>query len=692
MQAGLLLHSNARLLGSGGGCLNMAAANSRSGNSGIFWMNGASDDEEPLVLVPSVSGLEGEAKTRTSFISGSGRTGSQRGTTMRARRSYDCSHETTLKKCGKKHLQSQQSGIHAKEKVSAHHSVTAVLGHALSPASGTFLPSTQVISEVSKSQVCLKDLCPEDKRRIANLIEELARVSEEKEESVQRLKDEQEHFEHKIQKLEQQNVIIVQERESLQQQYRECQELLGLYQQYLSQQQAKLNESISQLSQAPPHSKVRRWIMCAVAYRCIATGGITMGMLMCAPYSENAPVCHPPADSSTKTGGEARPRGPSAVMIDDEAPWKSTTVTVSLPGKSLKVLRSEEAPSRTSTSRANGSLCDGSYLSLAATRAQPPQVHMRGGGGGRGGIQTLRNHAPLSCDSEFSPTDGPIKQRRIQKRESGESYRRCNHCLGSGPGGGSGLANGRHDTFMQHECTRLHRVSANGSEADEALTRPLLGHEDWEDKRHQLLLQKMQLEMEREKLQARLAEQEERLNRQNQELRQSRLDYSRFQQAAQSDLSCSNTRSGDPQPANESHPHLPPNLSDDAELHPAGQSLHGKPPQTAAARLETGNEALEQPRKDTATSPLKSSASCSKPTSVSVIRKTPQARLDFSLVELLDVFSPVSTPQRPKSSQRRLIAPKPVGQTLLTPAGSYPQSTQQDLEESQILEDIFFIC
>lgn len=41
------------------------------------------------------------------------------------------------------------------------------------------------------------------------------RVSEEKEESVQRLKDEQEHFECKLQKLEQQNVIIVQERESI---------------------------------------------------------------------------------------------------------------------------------------------------------------------------------------------------------------------------------------------------------------------------------------------------------------------------------------------------------------------------------------------------------------------------------------------------------------------------------------------
>lgn len=77
------------------------------------------------------------------------------------------------------------------------------------------------------------------------------------------------------------------------------------------------------------------------------------------------------------------------------------------------------------------------------------------------------------------------------------------------------------------------------------------------------------------------------------------------------------------------------------------------------------------------------------------------SRLDFSLVEILDVFSPISAPElsklstrRPKTSQRRpgLTVPKPVGRTLLTPAGSYPQSGRQDLEESQILEDIFFIC
>ncbi|XP_035857882.1 protein hinderin isoform X1 [Sander lucioperca] len=604
----------------------MAAAATKSGNSGIFWMNGVSDEEQPLVFVP---GLEGEGKTPTPFSLRSGSstsTSSKRGTKMRTRRSSDCKNETTLRKVVKKQgsSQSERSGVYTKENVSVHPSATVATEHTVSPALGTFISSTQVISETSraKSQVCLKDLCPEDKRRIANLIEELARVSEEKEESVQRLKDEQENFESKIQKLEQQNVIIVQERESLQQQYRECQELLGLYQQYLSQQQAKLNQSIAQLSQAPAHSKV---------------------------------------------------------------------------------LRSEEVPSRTSTSRANGSLFDGSYLSLAATPAQQPQVH-RSGGGGRA-IHTHSNHVSLSCVSEFSPTDGPIKQHRIQKRECREphsqSHHRCEHYQGSGQDSDSCLENGHHDNFNQHECKRLHSGSAIGSEAKEALTRPLLGHEDWEEKRHHLLLQKMQLEMERERLQARLAEQEERLNRQNQQLRQSRLDYSRFQQGTQSDLSSSNTRKGDPQPEGPSHQDSPPSVCEDAKVHPAGQSMNGKRSQTVPTLLDNGNEALERSRKDMATSPAKSPARLSKPTSVAVIQKTPEARLDFSVVELLDVFSPVSAPElskqstrRPKTSQRRpgLSAPKPVGRILLPAAGSYPQSTQQDLEESQILEDIFFIC
>lgn len=84
------------------------------------------------------------------------------------------------------------------------------------------------------------------------------------------------------------------------------------------------------------------------------------------------------------------------------------------------------------------------------------------------------------------------------------------------------------DINMEYLFTyRLHRRNIKGSEAKEDLTRPLLGHKDWEEKRHRLLLQKMQLETERELLQARLAEQEERLNRQSEQLRQSQLDYNR---------------------------------------------------------------------------------------------------------------------------------------------------------------------
>uniref|UniRef100_A0A4X2LXJ4 KIAA1328 n=1 Tax=Vombatus ursinus TaxID=29139 RepID=A0A4X2LXJ4_VOMUR len=62
---------------------------------------------------------------------------------------------------------------------------------------------------------CLKDLCPEDKRRIANLIKELARVSEEKEVTEERLKAEQESFEKKIRQLEEQNELIIREREDI---------------------------------------------------------------------------------------------------------------------------------------------------------------------------------------------------------------------------------------------------------------------------------------------------------------------------------------------------------------------------------------------------------------------------------------------------------------------------------------------
>ncbi|KAM7006179.1 protein hinderin [Tautogolabrus adspersus] len=598
----------------------MAAAETASGNLGIFWMNSASDDDTPLVFVP---GVGGKMKTQTPFRMGPGSTNasSKRVSNMPAGHGSDCKDGTMLKKGAKKqgHLQREHSGVYIKEKVSVRCPATLATEHIPLPsANGTLLSSRQVTeTNRAKSLVCLKDLCPEDKRRIANLIEELARVSEEKEVSVQRLKDEQETFERKIQQLEQQNLIIAQERESMQQQYRECQELLGLYQQYLSQQKAKLNQSIAQLSQAPAHSKV---------------------------------------------------------------------------------LSSEEAPSR-----ANGSLFDGSYLGLATARAQQPQVS-RSGCRGKGVVQISSDADSLSSVSESSPTDGPIKQQRSQKRQCRKPHLRCEHCQDSGYGtqqrrtdNGSRLENDQYQSFNQNESARLHSGNAIGSEAKEALARSQLGHEDWEEKRHQLLLQKMQLELERERLHARLAEQEERLHRQNQQLHQTRHDYSRFQQATKSDLNSAASRNVDPQLAGPSLQDLPSSVCEEPEVQPGRQSLHQKPSRT----LDNGNEVFELSKKDMSTSPVQPPVSLSKPTSVSVIQKTPEARLEFSVVELLDIFTPVSAPelnkpstQRSKTTQFRLApaAPKPVDRTLCTSVGPYPRHAQQDLEESQILEDIFFIC
>uniref|UniRef100_A0A672Y4L1 Zgc:162344 n=1 Tax=Sphaeramia orbicularis TaxID=375764 RepID=A0A672Y4L1_9TELE len=443
---------------------------------------------------------------------------------VRVKDNSDCEKKATLKRGGRKqnHPQSDCSGAYIKEKVFVHPSDTDVTEEAPFPAPGG---SPLFLSQVHVYEFCLKDLCPEDKRRIANLIEELARVSEEKEESVQRLKDEQESFEHKIQQLEQQNQVIAQERESLQQQYRECQELLGLYQQYLSQQQVKLNQSIAQLSQQATNSKV----------------------------------------------------------------------------------------SRTSLSRANGSLFDGSYLSLAAARAQQPHV-CRNNGVGKEAVQPISNHACLSCDSEFSPADAAISQHRSRKGECtnshSESYYKCDYCQ--------------------------HSVQDSGYGTQQR-TKNNVPHPENIEKRHQLLMQKMQLEMEREKLQARLAEQEDRLNRQNPQQRQSHPDYNSVQ--------------------------------GDAKMQPVEQTLDEKCPQPLTSPLDSGSH------------------NCGE-------------LLDLSLAELLDIFSPVcaSMPRRPsscrpKTSQRRptLTAPNTVFRTH-TPARTYPQSTRQDLEESQILEDIFFIC
>ncbi|XP_061688039.1 protein hinderin isoform X2 [Syngnathoides biaculeatus] len=538
-----------------------AAAEARNAKSGIFWME---------------SGVDEVVSCKPGVMTSS----SKKSTKMQARRTSDCNIDVPLKRGGKKqsYLQNDQHGS-----ASAHASASVATANSLFPAQALIPPVTQVIFESSRtqSQVSLKDLCPEDKRRIGNLIEELARVSEEKEESVKRLKDEHDNLENKIQKLEQENLVIAHERESLQQQYRECQELLGLYQQYLTQQQIKLNQSIAELSQAQADYKV---------------------------------------------------------LSSDETMIKST-------------------------SQANGLLFDGSYLSLAASQTHQPQGHRRSSGR-RGDSQAHYQGGfhNVGDGTQLDRLNGHSFEKSCEKTSNQSNY------------GGTELA----------------------TENKEVETIPQLGCGDWEEKRHQLLLQKMQLEMEREKLQTRLADQEERLSRQNQQLSQSHLDCIRFQEACQSKHCKSLANNGT------SHPD-PPHSQDfpSRENHHAQQCLHDNFSQTAPLdKTLDFCDATVQSKKDKATSPVEFPASPVELTTVPVTQKTSGYRPDFSVVDLLDIFSPSPALDqcRPSSCRSKSLQHGPlftssklICRSLPTAVLPYPLNSQQDLEESQILEDIFFI-
>ncbi|KAL7854075.1 hypothetical protein AOLI_G00209190 [Acnodon oligacanthus] len=581
-----------------------SVAEGRNG-AGIYWINDTSDEEQSVVFVPGVSKKMGLKSVSTISNEGKvkGRAAVDKGQMSRKKAGLPMSHHAVETPVPKAPLQ-KTSAFSAKSKT---------------PTQLSEQPVTQALSHKSeaKSKASLKDLCPEDKRRIANLIEELARVSEEKEESVQRLRDEQETFEKKIQQLEQQNRLIT---PGLQQQYRECQELLGLYQQYLSQQQEKLNKSIAQLNQSRSH---------------------------------------------------------------------------------FKMAGSEKALSRPQGGGGKGTALEGSYLDLpsygslggregSADHVQSFLGGLCSDGSGHDGCTIGARKCPEGAWSEPGPD-------RCSKREQ-----LVNTAVG--PHGA---------TEPTDSCHGLGLENRNRASVELSKTVAPLGREDWAEKRQRLLLQKKQLELERERLQVRLAQQEERLLKQNQELRQSRLDYSKFQQAATAQLeqSFKETRLKD------LHPSVI--LDSQSERKEGGlQALQGnvrQPLNDVQPQKCNGNTQPPEPilvrelsavtKKDMATSPVhsqsfqKSTSPLAVPLSIPKIPEAP--RLDSSLMELLDIFSPVPKPGRSRVSptvhrnftgpQQPLSAVRPPHRSLLSPPGQ-AQPSQQDLEESQILEDIFFIC
>ncbi|XP_013925040.1 PREDICTED: uncharacterized protein KIAA1328 homolog [Thamnophis sirtalis] len=331
----------------------------------------------------------------------------------------------------------------------------------------------------------LKDLCPEDKRRIANLIKELARVSEEKEVTEERLKAEQEAFEKKIRQMEDQNVLIVKEREALQHQYRECQELLSLYQKYLSEQQEKLTHSLSELEAA----KQKEHQMSSQRSHCQLV---------------------PPSDLDGSYLGVARRQ---ALRKDHNSTRRSPSLQPSpQPGRNRGVLEA---------------------------RTPGCQTEARNGG-------LLQNGLPHKCNPMSSPATQPLGPhlQRIpdgEKRRSGCPLPGCPIHQKSG--------NPAYEPF-QDTCRVRDRYPGAPCESSSEyfgsphLRRPKAGDasrpkeadprgQDFsEEKRKELLLQKIELEIEKERLQNLLAEQEAKLLQQQEQLQQSRREYHWFKSHA----------------------------------------------------------------------------------------------------------------------------------------------------------------
>ncbi|XP_053557023.1 protein hinderin [Bombina bombina] len=505
----------------------------------------------------------------------------------------------------------------------------------------------QVASEEAEiKSASLKDLCPEDKRRIANLIKELARVSEEKEVTEERLKTEQESFEKKIRQLEEQNNLIITEREALQHQYRECQELLSLYQKYLSEQQEKLNQSLSELrgSQQPQVSDQ------------VPQGTVSSdlnGSYLCQPY---APLHH----KSRSEAGSSCSHGTN------------------------RHCRSEPS-SRLGLCYNQGECCLGSGLQGKGIHAGFSDLHCSQQ------PKCLQSH---HCGSIFNHQETHCCLHNASKKTQ--------NTPDLSPGGRSVPY-----SFVRNSSTSL---PGNGVTQPKE---PAYGQSLSEDKKHQLILQKMELEIEKERLQQMLAQQEAKLCLKEQQLQQTRLDYNRThpdpvsQLPLASDISGPPLRSVVPMTNGSGHSPVKP-TSEDTSTPPARKSGKnqnksvGSSPEKKISLCRTPKDVLlvhsqngfsKDCRKYSSTPPTAASVQPELMTdAVSPVQRS-LCRYETSLIDMLDAISPISVQRQPLEHREvfDLSPPPRTSRKFFRRPISPGVPPTEDPEESRMLEEIFFI-
>ncbi|XP_070077080.1 protein hinderin isoform X8 [Equus caballus] len=493
----------------------------------------------------------------------------------------------------------------------------------------------------------LKDLCLEDKRRIANLIKELARVSEEKEVTEERLKAEQESFEKKIRQLEEQNELIIKEREALQLQYRECQELLSLYQKYLSDQQEKLTMSLSELGAARMQEQQVSNRKSALQSSSTELDGSYLS------------VAKPQTYHQTKQRPKSANQDPAS-----ESPVKFRNNSLKPAALHYPTEDPDRAQSETRTCNYGSSgrkLVD----AVSTEKALPEKLNMKE-------YQHLKPTLSTQC---------------------------CGHRLSEN----ADHVHGSHPTNMapQYPKTRLESCSYCGLSWASLMHGQRALHPSEtdikkqlsEDRRQQLMLQKMELEIEKERLQHLLAQQETKLLLKQQQLHQSRLDYNCLLKSK-----CDGWLLGT-SPSIRNYPESTNSGENRSEKKTVGFQSHMEDDalwtcqKKDTCRPQRGT--TTGVRKDASTSPMATGNQKELVTTTTSPFQHNSSRYETSLLDLVQSLSPKSAakPQPHPSreaeawnhSTRRLSPLKSTWNKM--GAGRTPE----DLEEKQILEDIFFI-
>eukprot|EP00076_Gallus_gallus_P014086 XP_015132784.1 protein hinderin isoform X3 [Gallus gallus] len=563
----------------------------------------------------------------------------------------------------------------------------AVSSVSMDPARSTGdLTGHQVTNEGGMKSASLKDLCPEDKRRIANLIKELARVSEEKEVTEERLKAEQESFEKKIRQLEEQNELIIKEREAMQQQYRECQELLSLYQKYLAEQQEQLSLSLSQLSAAKEKEQ---------------------------KMSGKKSSCQQPP--SELDGSYLAVAGPQTLYKNSRASkaGSPSRAALSQPCRNNQnygteiIYNHQDHPKENPLENGLHRKCNNMISSVkqrSPHHVKPAQE-----------MDQKANEFPSMCPPQMTRdcackhagSSGGVQKShhvsQVPRRLSGPAHKTCDY-------------------------SRLSRVSglndSRGSGSKETEQAKRLS----EERRQQLLLQKMELEIEKERLQNLLAKQEAKLLLKQQQLRQSQMHYNRFRGHVSGSgdvlidetpgdlaLMMNGNSMGLSVPVvskrEDYDPRTPPVSKASRTSQSSGGSSSGKKMAGFGANVEDRRALLMQakregsksrkgttsgPSGDAATSPALIDSSKELVTTATSPVQHDISRYEASLLDMVQAMSPISAPghhYRESYGKNKTHVPGRVNHRssswCQTPRGS--RSRAGELEERRLLEEIFFI-